>query len=103
MGGLYPEVTVDETGMLDTGDGNLIYWETSGNPTGKPALVVHGGQVRAAIPPFAASLTLRSTGSFSLTSGVVVAAARTQVTHAPTSTRTQRGTCWAIWNYSDTT
>ncbi|MGW1428018.1 prolyl aminopeptidase [Streptomyces sp. NPDC002431] len=30
-------------GMLDTGDGNLIYWETCGNPDGKPALVVHGG------------------------------------------------------------
>jgi len=43
VGGLYPEVAVVETGMLDTGDGNLIYWETSGNPTGKPALVVHGG------------------------------------------------------------
>jgi proline iminopeptidase len=43
MGGLYPKVAVLETGKLDTGDGNLIYWETSGNPTGKPALVVHGG------------------------------------------------------------
>ncbi|MEV8455022.1 prolyl aminopeptidase [Streptomyces sp. NPDC052095] len=30
-------------GMLDTGDGNLVYWETCGNPDGKPALVVHGG------------------------------------------------------------
>src|SRR5206468_8436117 len=25
------------------GDGNLVYWETCGNPEGKPALVVHGG------------------------------------------------------------
>jgi proline iminopeptidase len=25
------------------GDGNLVYWEASGNPAGKPALVVHGG------------------------------------------------------------
>jgi proline iminopeptidase len=25
------------------GDGNLVYWETCGNPAGKPALVVHGG------------------------------------------------------------
>jgi proline iminopeptidase len=30
-------------GLLDVGDGNRIYWETSGNPDGKPALVVHGG------------------------------------------------------------
>jgi proline iminopeptidase len=32
-----------ETGMLDTGDGNLVYWETCGNPDGIPALIVHGG------------------------------------------------------------
>ncbi|WP_433575379.1 prolyl aminopeptidase [Nocardia brasiliensis] len=30
-------------GLLDVGDGNRIYWETSGNPGGKPVLVVHGG------------------------------------------------------------
>jgi proline iminopeptidase len=30
-------------GLLDVGDGNLVYWETRGNPSGKPALVVHGG------------------------------------------------------------
>jgi proline iminopeptidase len=29
--------------MLDVGDGNLLYWETCGNPAGKPALVLHGG------------------------------------------------------------
>ncbi|NEA22013.1 prolyl aminopeptidase [Actinomadura bangladeshensis] len=29
--------------MLDVGDGNRVYWETCGNPQGKPALVVHGG------------------------------------------------------------
>jgi proline iminopeptidase len=30
-------------GLLDVGDANLVYWETRGNPSGKPALVVHGG------------------------------------------------------------
>ncbi|WP_327673440.1 prolyl aminopeptidase [Kitasatospora sp. NBC_00458] len=30
-------------GLLDVGDGNRIHWEASGNPAGKPALVVHGG------------------------------------------------------------
>jgi proline iminopeptidase len=30
-------------GMLDTGDGNLVYWEERGNPDGKPAVIVHGG------------------------------------------------------------
>jgi proline iminopeptidase len=29
--------------MLDVGDGNLVYWEVRGSPTGKPAVVVHGG------------------------------------------------------------
>ena len=29
--------------MLHVGDGNLVYWETCGNPRGKPALVLHGG------------------------------------------------------------
>ena len=29
--------------MLGVGDGNLVYWETCGNPGGKPAVVLHGG------------------------------------------------------------
>ena len=32
-----------DSGMLDVGDGNRVYWEQCGNPDGKPALVVHGG------------------------------------------------------------
>ena len=32
-----------DQGMLDVGDGNLVYWEVSGDPGGKPAVVVHGG------------------------------------------------------------
>jgi proline iminopeptidase len=31
------------TGSMPTGDGNLVYWETFGNPDGAPVLVVHGG------------------------------------------------------------
>lgn len=30
-------------GLLDVGEGNRIYWETRGNPDGRPALIVHGG------------------------------------------------------------
>jgi proline iminopeptidase len=40
---LYPPIEPYDQGMLDVGDGNLVYWETCGNPHGKPALVVHGG------------------------------------------------------------
>jgi proline iminopeptidase len=39
----YPPIEPYEHGLLDVGDGNRMYWETSGNPDGKPALVVHGG------------------------------------------------------------
>ena len=31
------------SGMLDVGDGQSIYWEVSGNPSGKPAVALHGG------------------------------------------------------------
>jgi proline iminopeptidase len=39
----YPEIEPYEHGMLDVGDGHLVYWETCGNPRGRPAVVVHGG------------------------------------------------------------
>lgn len=40
---LHPPVEPYDQGMLDVGDGQLLYWEVCGNPDGKPALVVHGG------------------------------------------------------------
>ncbi len=42
-GGRYPEIEPYEHGLLDVGDGHRVYWETCGNPAGKPALVLHGG------------------------------------------------------------
>jgi len=39
----YPPIEPHAHGLLDVGDGNRVYWETCGAPTGKPALVVHGG------------------------------------------------------------
>jgi proline iminopeptidase len=39
----FPAIEPFEQGLLDVGDGQLIYWETSGNPEGKPAVVLHGG------------------------------------------------------------
>jgi proline iminopeptidase len=39
----YPPIEPYETGLLGTGDGNDIYWETCGNPDGLPVLIVHGG------------------------------------------------------------
>ena len=43
MAGLYPDIEPYEHGMLDVGDGDLVYWEACGNPHGKPAVVLHGG------------------------------------------------------------
>ena len=43
MASLYPEIEPYDHGLLEVGDGNLIYWETCGNPDGKPALMLHGG------------------------------------------------------------
>ena len=40
---LYPEIEPYDYGMLEVGDGNTIYWETCGNPSGKPVVVLHGG------------------------------------------------------------
>ena len=40
---LYPEIEPHEHGILDVGDGQLVYWEVCGNPGGKPAAVLHGG------------------------------------------------------------
>src|ERR1022692_34434 len=47
---LYPPIEPHDQGMLDTGDGNLVYWETCGNPDGKPALMVHGGPGQGCSP-----------------------------------------------------
>jgi proline iminopeptidase len=39
----YPEVEPFDSGLLDVGDGNVVYWELCGEPQGKPAVVFHGG------------------------------------------------------------
>jgi proline iminopeptidase len=47
---LYPETEPYDRGMLDVGDGQLVYWEVCGNPDGKPAVVLHGGPGSGAGP-----------------------------------------------------
>ncbi len=47
---LYPPIEPYGSGMLEVGDGNLVYWEVCGNPDGKPALVVHGGPGSGSTP-----------------------------------------------------
>ncbi len=40
---LYPEVEPYASGMLPVGDGHRVYWETSGDPEGRPVVLLHGG------------------------------------------------------------
>jgi proline iminopeptidase len=41
--GRFPPIEPYDSGILDVGDGQRIYWEACGNPSGKPALFLHGG------------------------------------------------------------
>lgn len=46
----YPPTEPYDQGLLNVGDDNLVHWATSGNPDGKPALVVHGGPGSGSTP-----------------------------------------------------
>jgi proline iminopeptidase len=39
----FPPIEPYQHGMLDVGDGQQLYWEACGNPSGAPAVVLHGG------------------------------------------------------------
>jgi proline iminopeptidase len=41
--GLFPAIEPYKQGRLEVGDGHEIYYEECGNPSGKPALIIHGG------------------------------------------------------------
>ncbi|MDQ3767411.1 MAG: prolyl aminopeptidase [Actinomycetota bacterium] len=47
---LYPELEPHEQGILQVDDRDSIYWETCGNPNGKPAVVLHGGPGSGCLP-----------------------------------------------------
>ena len=40
---LYPAADVNDSGMLQTNSVHQVYWESCGNPHGKPVVFVHGG------------------------------------------------------------
>ncbi|MFI7611259.1 prolyl aminopeptidase [Nonomuraea terrae] len=46
----YPPIEPYDSGMLAAGDGDEIFWETCGNPAGKPALFLHGGPGGGVLP-----------------------------------------------------
>ncbi|WP_125100807.1 prolyl aminopeptidase [Leucobacter chromiireducens] len=43
MRSLYPPIEPTAHGMLPVGDGAEMYWESCGNPDGKPVVFLHGG------------------------------------------------------------
>src|SRR5690606_14119832 len=43
MAELFPVPDILQSGLLPVSDIHTIYWETAGNPEGKPVIFVHGG------------------------------------------------------------
>jgi proline iminopeptidase len=43
MTSLFPSLSPYQTGFLERADGNRIFFAVSGNPDGKPAILLHGG------------------------------------------------------------
>ncbi|GAA3169826.1 prolyl aminopeptidase [Blastococcus jejuensis] len=39
----HPQTEPDESGLLEVGEGNAVYWESRGDREARPAVVVHGG------------------------------------------------------------
>jgi proline iminopeptidase len=46
----YTNIEPFRTGMLDVGDGHTMYWEESGDPGGKAAVLLHGGPGSGSAP-----------------------------------------------------
>src|SRR5690606_19100517 len=40
---MYPPIQPYAQGFLDTGSEHRVYWELCGNPSGRPAIFLHGG------------------------------------------------------------
>jgi proline iminopeptidase len=49
---LFAELEPFDVGMIEVGDGHRLSWEISGNPDGKPAVVLHGGPGSGSSPSF---------------------------------------------------
>ncbi len=50
MTDLHPHYEPHDHGMLAVGDGHSLYWESCGNPGGRPVLYLHGGPGSGASP-----------------------------------------------------
>jgi len=85
---LFPEITPYAHGMLDIGDGNSLYWETCGNPRGKP--VASYTEVRVPdVPVGIAVCSIQpNIESYYSISATADAASHTQARQTPTSPAT---------------
>jgi hypothetical protein len=81
---LYPPAEPSDHGMLDVGDGQLIYWEGCGHRDGKPAVVVHGGPGTGCSPAHDACSIRRLTESCCSISAVPAGALRIRAIPGPT-------------------
>lgn len=95
---LYPEIEPYRHGMLEVGDGNLVYWEECGNPDGKPAVVLHGGPGSGCTPGARHMFDPDSYRSCCSTNADAGEAGHTPATRAPISVRTPPVTSWRTWS-----
>ena len=89
---LYPPIEPYARGMLDVGEGQQIYWEECGNPSGKPAVFLHGGPGGGLNPKCVVCSTRRAIASCFLISAVVARANPMPANRKPISAPTPPGT-----------
>src|SRR5437870_8100230 len=92
MNRLYPEIEPYDQGILDVSDGNHIYWEVCGSPTGKPAVMFHGGPGSGCVAGWRRYLNRPHTAPCCLTSGAAAGAPPTRAIPQSTWSRTRRNT-----------
>ena len=85
----FPAIEPYAYGWLDVGDGQHIYWETCGNPDGKPAVVLHGGPGSGCTPGHRRNFDPARYRIVLLDQRDAGAAPRTRASPAPTSRRTR--------------
>ena len=96
---LYPPIEPHSEGMLQVSDLHTIAWEQSGNPSGIPVVVIHGGPgVAGNHRTVSTSTRVRSTSSSSTSA---VAANQPLTLNWKTTTRRRRLPIWkrfaSIW------
>ena len=85
----YPPIDPFDEGMLPVGDRHTVNWCVSGNPDGKPVVILHGGPGSGHSLAPAGCTTRPATASCSSTSATAVGARRRRRSRSSTSRRTR--------------